>query len=60
MFALTVLKKIKEIKQTFYQGSIAVLWKMANYEEPRVRLTNKKLNKLRSTAKKALEENNYE
>ena len=33
---------------------------MANYEETRVRLTNKQLNKLRSTAKKALEENNYE
>ena len=51
MFNLTILEKIKETRLTFSQGSVTVLQKMANYQEPRVKLTNIQLNKLKSAAK---------
>ena len=51
MFSLTILEKIKETRLTFSQGSLTVLQKMANYQEPRVKLTNIQLNKLKSEAK---------
>ena len=51
MFAFTNLEKIKEMRPKFSQGSVTVLWKMANYEEARVKLTNTQLNKLKSAAK---------
>ena len=35
----------------FSRGSATVLQKMANYQEARVKLTNKQLNKLKSSAK---------
>ena len=52
MFVLTVSEKVKEKRQTFSQGSRAVLKKMTNYEKARVKLTNIPLNKLKSAAKK--------
>ena len=51
MFNLAILEKIKETRRTFSQGSVTVLQKMANYQEPRVKLTNIQLNKLKSAAK---------
>ena len=51
MFNLTILEKIKETRLTFSQGSVTVLQKMANYQEPRVKLTNIQLNRLKSAAK---------
>ena len=40
MFVLTILEKIKKIRLKFSQGSVTVLSKIANYQEPRVKLTN--------------------
>ena len=40
MFVLTILEKIKETKLKLSQGSLTALWKMANYQEARVKLTN--------------------
>ena len=34
----------------FFQGRVTVLWKMANYQESRVKLTDTQLNKLKSLA----------
>ena len=51
MFVLTVLEKIKETQVKFYQGSVTVLCKMASYEEGRVKLRNRQLNKLKPVAK---------
>ena len=45
------LKKINEARLTFSQRSLTVLWKMANYEEAIVKLTNTKLKKIKSAAK---------
>ena len=39
MLVLTPLEKIKKSWLKFSQGSVIVLWKMANYEEVRVKLT---------------------
>ena len=50
-FVRTILEKIKETRTKFSQGSVTVLWRMANYQETRVKLTNTRLNKLKSTAK---------
>ena len=43
MFVLTILEKIKETRLECSQGSITVLYRMANYEEIRVKLTNTQL-----------------
>ena len=51
MFILTIFKKIKVTRLKFSQRSVAVLQKMANYQEARVQLTNTQLSKLRSAAK---------
>ena len=51
MFVLTFLEKIKEIRLKFSQGSVTVLWKMVNYQEARVKLTNIQLNKKKSAVK---------
>ena len=40
MFVLVILEKIKETRLKFSLGSVTVLYKMANYEEARVKLTN--------------------
>ena len=48
MFVLTTLEKIEEMRLKFSQGSVTVLYKMANYQETRVILTNTQLNKLKS------------
>ena len=45
MFALTMLEKINETRLKFYQESVTVQEKMANYREARVKLTNTQLNK---------------
>ena len=50
MFVLTILEKIKEMRLNFSRRSVIVLWKMANYQEARVKLTNPQLNKLKSAA----------
>ena len=52
MFVLKILEKIKETRIKFSQGSAAVLWKIASYQETRVKLTNAQLNKSKSVAKK--------
>ena len=51
MFVLIVLKKIKEMRLKFFQGSVIVLWVMTNYQEPRVKQTNTQLKKLKFPAK---------
>ena len=51
MFALTILDKIKETRLKVSQGSVTVLYKMANYQKVKVKLTNRQLNKLKSSAK---------
>ena len=51
MFILMILEKNKESRLRFSQGNVTVLYKMANYQEMRVKLTNTQLNKLKSTAK---------
>ena len=45
MFVLTILEKIKEARLKFSHRSVT------NHEEPRVKLTRAKLNKLKSAAK---------
>ena len=51
MFLLTVLEKNKETRLKLSQGSVTVLWRMINYKEVRVKLTNTRLNKLKSAVK---------
>ena len=51
MFILKILEKIKESRLTLSQGSATVLWKIASYQETRVKLTNTQLNKSKSVAK---------
>ena len=51
MFVLKILEKIKEARLKFSQGSVMVLYKSANYEEARVKLSNTQLNELKSAAK---------
>ena len=51
MFSLMILEKIKEMRLKFSRGSIAVLWKMASYEEARIKPTNVQLIKLNTAAK---------
>ena len=51
MFVSTILEKIKEMRIKLSQGNVEVLWKMGNYEEARVKLTNTQLNKLQSATK---------
>ena len=46
---LTILKKIKETRLKCSQGSVTVLYILANYQEARV--TCKQLKKLKSAAK---------
>ena len=55
MFALTIFKEIKEAKTRFSQESVTILWKIANYKEVRVKLTNAHLFKLKSTVKDKIE-----
>ena len=50
-FILKFLKKIKETRKKFSQGSVIVLWIMTYYEEVRVKLTNTQIKKLKSWAK---------
>ena len=40
MFVLRILEKNKEARLKLSQGSVTVLWKMTNYQEARVKLTN--------------------
>ena len=56
MFVLPILEKIKETRLIFSQGGITLLWKMANYEEARVIITNAQQEKLKSAAKLRLEQ----
>ena len=49
-------KTIKETRIKISQGSVTALWKMSSYEEARVKLTNTQQSKLKSTAKKRLEQ----
>ena len=56
MFALKILDKIKETRRSFSQRSVTVLWKMANYGQAWVKLTNTPLKKLEFLAKKILEQ----
>ena len=56
MYVLTTLEKIKETRIKLSQGSVAVIKKMANYKEARVKVTNTQLNKLKSAAKVRLEQ----
>ena len=56
MFALKILDKIKETRRSFSQRSVTVLWKMANYGQAWVKLTNIPLKKLEFLAKKILEQ----
>ena len=44
-------RKKRKTRLKFSQGNITVLWKMANNEEVRVKLTNTQLNKLKFAAK---------
>lgn len=48
---LSILENIKDTRLKFSQGSIAVSWKMPNYEEVGVKLTNTQLYKLKFAAK---------
>ena len=41
MFILTILGKIKKTKLIFSQGTVTVLYVVANYRKVRVKLTNK-------------------
>ena len=50
MFVLTILEKIKEMWIKFSQGTVTVLWQMANNRKLRVNLPNIQLNKLKCTA----------
>ena len=50
MNVLTILEQINEKKLKLSQGSVKILQKMANYQEPGVTLTKTQLNKLKSTA----------
>ena len=52
MFLLTNLERIKEVRSKFSQRNVTVLYKMVNYQETRVKLTNTKLSKLKFAAKK--------
>ena len=54
-FVPTILEKEQEARIKFSQGSVTVLWRIANYQETRVKLTNTRLNKLKSTAKNKTE-----
>ena len=48
-----VLEKIKETRLKFSQGSVTVYKRWCiNYQKERVKLTNTRLNKLKSAAKK--------
>ena len=51
MFILTIVQKIKETRLKFSQENVTILQKMTNYQEARVKLTNKQLSKLKSAAK---------
>ena len=52
MFVLTILEKIKETRLKFSHGSVIVLYKMTNYQEARVKLTNTQLNQKHNCSKK--------
>ena len=61
MFVLTILEKIKEMWIKVSQGTVTVLWQMANNLKLRVNLPNIQLNKLKCTANvKSNTNNNYE
>ena len=51
MFVLSILEKIVETRLKVSQGSVTVLYKIANYQEVRVKLTNTQLNKLKYASK---------
>ena len=46
-----IKKSKKKQRLKFFQGSDTVLWKMANFEEERVKLTNAQVIKLKLSAK---------
>ena len=50
IFILMILEKIKEKRLKLSQGSLTVWWKIANYQEATVKLTNTQLNRLKSAA----------
>ena len=52
MFVLMILEKLKETRLKLSPGSVTILWKMENYEEARIKLTNNKLIQLKSPPKK--------
>ena len=47
MFVLTILEKNQKARLKFSQGSVSVLFETAEYQETRVKLTNKQLIKLK-------------
>ena len=51
-----VKEEIKETRLKFSQGSAILLWEIRNYEEPRNKLTNAQLKKLKPAAKIRLEQ----
>ena len=51
-----VKEEIKETRLKFSQGSAILLWEIINYEEPRNKLTNAQLNKMKPAAKIRLEQ----
>ena len=51
MFLLTILERIKQKRLKFSQGNVTVLYKMANYQEAKVKLTNMQVNILKSAVK---------
>ena len=46
-----ILERIKESRLNFSHGNVPVLWKMANYEDVKVKLTSNQFKKLKSLAK---------
>ena len=52
MFVLTILEKVKETRLKLSQRSVTVFYKMANYEQARVKVANSQLKELKSAAKK--------
>ena len=51
MFILMILEQIKKTSLKFSQGSVTVLYIMANYQEAVIKVTNFQLNKLKSAPK---------
>ena len=50
MFILTILEKVKETRLKLSEERVTISWKMVNYQEARVNLTNTQWNKLKPAA----------